>query len=75
MEHKTPQDLENLFRVMQGDVELSHHLSDDYLEMLVDVIIGITENCESKHEDGTSQWKGFKCMRNGLRDIFSTNQK
>ena len=70
MEIKTPQDLKELFETMQDDVLLSHHLSYEYLGDLVEVICGITENCESKHEEGMGQWKGFKCIRNGLRDLL-----
>ena len=69
MNKKTPQDLKKLFEIMQEDVALSHHLSDIYLKDIIEIICGITENCESIHEDGTSQWKGFKCMRNGLRKL------
>jgi len=67
---KTPKDLKELFEFMQEDVALSHILSDGYLKDIVEIMCGITESCESKHEDGTSQWKGFKCVRNGLRDLI-----
>ena len=70
MNKNTPQDLKKIFELMQKDVAMSHHLSDTYLELIVDIICGITENCESIHEDGTAQWKGFKCIRNGLRDLI-----
>ena len=69
MKQNKPQDLKELFQLMQQDVETSHTLSDGYLNDIVNIICGITERCESLHEDGTSQWKGFKCVRNGLRDL------
>ncbi len=38
MKIKTPQDLKVLFELMQEDVLLSHHLSDTYLEKIIDFL-------------------------------------
>jgi len=70
MQINTPEDLKKLFEAMQHDVATSHQLPDVYLKEIVEVVCGITENCESVHENGTSQWRGFKCIRNGLRDLI-----
>ena len=55
---------------MQHDVATSHHLSDSYLDEIVEVVCGISENCEGRDETITEEWRGFKCLRNGLRDIL-----
>ncbi len=68
MKTNTPQQLKDLFELMQEDVALSRHLSDTYLENLVEVICWITESCEIKHED---EWVAMKCIRNGLRDLIN----
>ena len=37
-------------------------------QQVIEEVIKLSEECEIKHEDGMSQWKGFKCLRNTLRD-------
>ena len=69
MNTNTPQDLKDMFNKMQEDVATNHRLSDEYLKDIVEIVCGITERCEAAHDDTLAEWKGFKCIRNGLRNL------
>ncbi len=46
---------------------------DEMKKEMLDELIRLTEICEGQTDTSFDEWKGFKCLRNSMRDIYDIN--